>query len=207
MYTVLSVFAVSSSIWSFDLCLEMATHSSTFAWKIPWMEEPGRLPVHGVAKSQTWLSDFTFTFTHRGWKKSNEPVNIYTEQISILFLRTSTAKCIYWRRKGPQRNGPVQPRIARQLWQTPPPHTSKSAQCSPPHTPSALLSQGSRLPPADPVRAQALLTVSQTILASMCARTGWPAATRATRTQQGFLSTTQVSCFLQLRGKEQATLA
>ena len=22
----------------------MATHSSTLAWKIPWMEEPGRLP-------------------------------------------------------------------------------------------------------------------------------------------------------------------
>ena len=28
--------------------------------KIPWMEEPG---VHGVAKSWTRLSDFTFTFT------------------------------------------------------------------------------------------------------------------------------------------------
>ena len=41
----------------------MATHSSTLAWKIPWMEEPGRLhAVHGVAKSRTWLSDFTFTF-------------------------------------------------------------------------------------------------------------------------------------------------
>ena len=28
------------------LCTEkaMATHSSTLAWKIPWMEEPGRLP-------------------------------------------------------------------------------------------------------------------------------------------------------------------
>ena len=23
---------------------EMATHSSTLAWKIPWTEEPGRLP-------------------------------------------------------------------------------------------------------------------------------------------------------------------
>ena len=32
------------------------------AWKIPWTEEPGRLLVHGVAKSQTWLSDFTLTF-------------------------------------------------------------------------------------------------------------------------------------------------
>ena len=39
----------------------MATHSRTLAWKIPWMEERGRLQVHGVAKSQTRLSDFTFT--------------------------------------------------------------------------------------------------------------------------------------------------
>ena len=26
---------------------EMATHSSTLAWKIPWMEEPGRLQSLG----------------------------------------------------------------------------------------------------------------------------------------------------------------
>ena len=26
---------------------EMATHSSILAWKIPWMEEPGRLPSVG----------------------------------------------------------------------------------------------------------------------------------------------------------------
>ena len=26
---------------------EMATHSSTLAWKIPWMEEPGRLQSVG----------------------------------------------------------------------------------------------------------------------------------------------------------------
>ena len=42
---------------------EMATHSRTLAWKIPWMEEPGRLhTVHGVTKSRTRLSDFTFHF-------------------------------------------------------------------------------------------------------------------------------------------------
>ena len=40
----------------------MAPHSSTFAWKIPWMEEPGRLQSMGVAKGWTRLSDFTFTF-------------------------------------------------------------------------------------------------------------------------------------------------
>ena len=39
---------------------EMATHSSTLAWRIPWREEPGRLLFYGVAKSRTQLSDFTF---------------------------------------------------------------------------------------------------------------------------------------------------
>ena len=43
-----------------DLEKAMATHSSILDWKIPWMEEPGRATVHGVAKSQTRLSDFTF---------------------------------------------------------------------------------------------------------------------------------------------------
>ena len=37
---------------------EMATHSSTLAWKIPWTEKPGRLQSTGVAKSGTQLSDF-----------------------------------------------------------------------------------------------------------------------------------------------------
>ena len=41
----------------------MAPHSSTFAWEIPWTEEPGRLhTVHWAAKSRTLLSNFTFTF-------------------------------------------------------------------------------------------------------------------------------------------------
>ena len=39
----------------------MAPHSSTLAWKIPWMEEPGRLQSVG-SLSQTRLSDFAFTF-------------------------------------------------------------------------------------------------------------------------------------------------
>ena len=32
-------------------------HSSILAWRISWTEEPGRLQSHGVAKSQTQLSD------------------------------------------------------------------------------------------------------------------------------------------------------
>ena len=47
----------------------MAAHSSTLAWKIPWTEEPGRLQVHGVTKSQARLSDFTFTFHFHALEK------------------------------------------------------------------------------------------------------------------------------------------
>ena len=47
----------------------MAPHSSTLAWKIPWTEEPGRSAVHGVSKSRTRLSDFTFTFHFRALEK------------------------------------------------------------------------------------------------------------------------------------------
>ena len=51
---------VQSLGWEDLLEKEMATHSSTLAWKIPWMEEPGRLQSMG---SQRVRHDFTFTFT------------------------------------------------------------------------------------------------------------------------------------------------
>ena len=44
----------------------MAPHSSPLAWKIPWAEEAA---VHGVTKSQTRLSDFTFTFHFHALEK------------------------------------------------------------------------------------------------------------------------------------------
>ena len=38
---------VQSLGWEDPLEKEMATHSSTLAWKIPWTEEPGRLQSMG----------------------------------------------------------------------------------------------------------------------------------------------------------------
>ena len=40
---------------------EMATHSSTLAWEIPWMEDPGRLQSMGL-QSRIRLNDFSFHF-------------------------------------------------------------------------------------------------------------------------------------------------
>ena len=38
---------VQSLGWEDPLEKEMATHSSTLAWKVPWTEEPGRLQSMG----------------------------------------------------------------------------------------------------------------------------------------------------------------
>ena len=50
----------------------MATHSSTLAWKIPWMEEPGGLQSMGSVRvgynGLTSLSLFTFTHWRRKWQ-------------------------------------------------------------------------------------------------------------------------------------------
>ena len=43
--------------WEDPLEEEMATHSCILAWKIPWARGTWRATVHGVAKSQTQLSD------------------------------------------------------------------------------------------------------------------------------------------------------
>ena len=47
----------------------MAPHSSTLAWKIPWMEEPGRLQIMGLLRVRhDWVTSLSlFTFMH--WRK------------------------------------------------------------------------------------------------------------------------------------------
>src|SRR5574342_701241 len=63
---------LSSFVYFYNSQMEkaMAPHSSTLAWKLPWMEEPGGLQlVHGVAKSRTRLSNFTFTFYFHALEK------------------------------------------------------------------------------------------------------------------------------------------
>ena len=71
---------------------EMATDSSTLAWRIPWREEPGRqATVHGVAKSRTRLSVFTHSLIRRGDQPSlvaqvvkNPPLAMHETQVRSL---------------------------------------------------------------------------------------------------------------------------
>ena len=64
----------------------MATHSSIFAWRIPWREEPDGLTVHGVAKSQTQLS--RHALTHITW---------YGRTESLLLTRTRAPAAYKWK--------------------------------------------------------------------------------------------------------------
>ena len=53
---------VRSLGWEDPLEEEMAIHSRIIAWKNPMDRGAWQATVHGVAKSQTQLSNFTFTF-------------------------------------------------------------------------------------------------------------------------------------------------
>ena len=55
----------------------MATHSSTPAWKIPWMEEPGRLQSMGLlGVGHDWATSLSlFTFMH--WRRKWQPTPVF----------------------------------------------------------------------------------------------------------------------------------
>ena len=55
----------------------MAPHSITLAWKIPWMEEPGRLQSMGSQRvGHNWATLFSlFTFMH--WRTKWQPTPVF----------------------------------------------------------------------------------------------------------------------------------
>ena len=55
----------------------MAPHSSTLAWKIPWMEEPGRLWSMGSLRvGHDWAASLSlFTVTH--WRRKWQPTPVF----------------------------------------------------------------------------------------------------------------------------------
>jgi len=55
----------------------MAPHSSTLAWKIPWMEEPGRLQSMGSLRvGHDWATSLSlFTFMH--WRRKWQPTPVF----------------------------------------------------------------------------------------------------------------------------------
>ena len=55
----------------------MAPHSSSLAWKIPWMEEPGRLQSMGSLRVEhDWATSLSlFTFMH--WRRKWQPTPVF----------------------------------------------------------------------------------------------------------------------------------
>ena len=58
----------------------MAPHSSSLAWKIPWMEEPGRLQSLGLLRvgDMTERLHFHFSlFTFMHWRRKWQPTPVF----------------------------------------------------------------------------------------------------------------------------------
>ena len=72
----------------------VATHSSTLAWKIPWMEEPGRLQSMGSLRvGHDWATSLSlFTFMH--WRKKWQPTPVFLPRESQ--ERQSLVGCRLW---------------------------------------------------------------------------------------------------------------
>ena len=57
------------TFWVLLVCFLTAPHSSTLAWKIPWMEEPGRLQSMGLLRvGHDWATSL-FSFHFRALEK------------------------------------------------------------------------------------------------------------------------------------------
>ena len=74
----------------------MATHSSTLAWKIPWMEEPGGLQSMGSHRvGHDWVTSLSlFTFMH--WRRKWQPTPVFLPGESQ--GRWSLVACRLWGR-------------------------------------------------------------------------------------------------------------
>ena len=81
-----------------NLLLEkaMAPHSSTLAWKIPWMEEPGRLQCMGSLRVRhDWATSLSLsTFMH--WRRKWQPTPVFLPGES--HGRRSLVGCRLWGR-------------------------------------------------------------------------------------------------------------
>ena len=64
-------------ILQFYIAQSMAPHSSTLAWRIPWMEEPGGLQSMGsLGVGHDWATSLSlFTFMH--WRRKWQPTPVF----------------------------------------------------------------------------------------------------------------------------------
>ena len=71
---------------------EMATHSSTLAWKIPWMEEPGTLQSMGLQRvGHDWATSLHHSRSSRINRKRYYLFNILLVHFDNILLKTFTS--------------------------------------------------------------------------------------------------------------------
>ena len=69
---------------------EMVTHSSTLAWKIPWIEEPGRLQSMGLQRVRhNWAT----SLVHSAYKLNEQGDNIQPWHTPFPILNQSIVPC------------------------------------------------------------------------------------------------------------------
>ena len=74
---------------------EMAIHSSTVAWKIPWTEEPGRLQSMGLQRvGHNWATSLTYfkivspEIKHLGINLTKDVKDLYADNYKTCIKET-----------------------------------------------------------------------------------------------------------------------
>ena len=92
----LEIFPIQGSNRSPALQADMATHSSTLAWKIPWTEEPGRYSPWGCEESdmteQLHFTSSLYRLSHQGRPRSHEEMSKWGFEFSSTALWTLPIK-------------------------------------------------------------------------------------------------------------------
>ena len=75
--TEISIIKVILGVLNMQVEKAMAPHSSTLAWKIPWLEEPGGLQSMGSLRvGHDWATSLSlFTFMH--WRRKWQPTWVF----------------------------------------------------------------------------------------------------------------------------------
>jgi len=85
---------VQSLGWEDLLEKEMATHSSILAWKIPWMDEPGRLQSMGTQRVRhDWATSLLLS---KQWPEEQASNLTHTSRGLLKYSTKMGASCYYW---------------------------------------------------------------------------------------------------------------
>ena len=92
----------------------MGSHSSTLVWKIPWMEEPGRLQSMGSLRvGHDWATSLLlFTFMH--WRRKWQPTPVFLPGESQ--GRGSLVGCCLWGRTESDTTEVTQQQQQQSVW-------------------------------------------------------------------------------------------